>query len=672
MLLSDPVKKLPLVGPYYQTKLKNLGIETIEDLLLHIPHRYLDFRRSKKIKEIKVSDIVTIKAKLKSIKNMYTKGGKKIQIARFEDETAALSVVWFNQPFLVKNLKIADEIALAGKIDWFGREKVLISPEYEVLKKGTPNIHTGGLIPIYPETRGISSRWLRRRIKDAFSEIGDIKEFLPSATLKNLEFVPYSQALKYVHYPKNYEEAKSGKMRLAFNELFFLQLLSLKRRLDWQNKKVGRLLQVKNKEIEEFIKTFKFELTACQKAAIEEILKDLSKKTPMNRLLEGDVGAGKTVVAAVAAFVSFANGWQSVFMAPTQILAKQHYQTLVKLFAPYKARISLITSESKKTEIGRTDIYVGTHALIHKKVSFDKVALVVIDEQHRFGVKQRSFLIRKASEKKTAPHTLTMTATPIPRTVALTVYGDLDLSVLDELPPGRKPVTTWLVPPQKRDAAYKWIEQKITNDKVQAFIVCPLIEESFVESMQQVRAATSEYQKLKSVFKKQKLGLLHGRLKEKEKDKVINDFKKAKTDILVSTPVIEVGIDISNANIILIEGAERFGLAQLHQLRGRVGRGDRKAYCLLFTESKGAKVRQRLSFLQKKNSGFELAELDLKLRGPGEIYGIKQHGFPELKIASWQDIDLIKKAKKIAQEVIENPKNYAYFLKKINKAVSPN
>ena len=383
------------------------------------------------------------------------------------------------------------------------------------------------------------------------------------------------------------------------------------------------------------------------------------------------MGSGKTVVAAVMSFACFLNGYQSVIMAPTQILAKQHYQTLKEVFKKYKVRITLATSSGVVSDVGKADIIVGTHSLLHKRVSFENVACIVIDEQHRFGVKQRAYLIKESKAGKKAPHVLTMTATPIPRSIALTAYGDLDLSVLDELPKGRKKITTWLVSQSKREGAYDWIAQKIDEDDIQVFVICPLIEESTSEGMTQIKAATNVYKELKDVFTKHSVGLLHGKLKDKEKDKVLSDLKKKKIDILVSTPVVEVGIDIPNANIMLIEGADRFGLAQLHQLRGRIGRSDKQAYCLLFSESRSKKVSTRLSALRRESSGFILAEIDLRMRGPGEIFGTKQHGFPELKVASWQDIDLIKRTRIIAENIIDHPDNYKLLFHKLKYIAAP-
>jgi len=442
-----------------------------------------------------------------------------------------------------------------------------------------------------------------------------------------------------------------GRERLAFNELLKLELKSLHRKINWKKNTVSNKLIITGSSLKQFIDSLPFKLTGSQNVAIKEIVEDLNKDYPMNRLLEGDVGSGKTVVAAAASFGVFLNGSQTVIMAPTQILATQHYETLKKLLTPFGIRISLVTSNIKKSDLGRQDVFIGTHALIHNKVGFDKVGLVVIDEQHRFGVEQRKHLVKKSG----TPHVLTMTATPIPRTIALTSYGDLDLSVLTEMPMGRLKVTTWVVPEAKRAKSYDWIRGQITKNGSQVFIVCPLIEDSSSETMEDIKSVTSEFLKLKSIFKNQKLGLLHGRLKPIEKDNVLSEFRSGKANILVTTPVVEVGIDIPGATIMVIEAAERFGLAQLHQLRGRVGRSDLKSYCLLFSNIKYSK---RLRAMETMYSGFELAELDLKLRGPGEIFGYAQSGFPELKVASWNNFELIKKAKDVAFDVIEDPKKY--------------
>jgi len=668
MKLSSPVSELSLVGPYYQKKLLKLGISSIFNLLNHIPHRYIDFSQVIPIAKVKVGDILTVKGEVKVVKNQYTRTVRKIQVAEIEDNSGSVKAVWFNQPYLINTLNVGDTVSFSGKIDWFGRNIAFISPEYEKNVEGKVGLHTGRLVPIYPETSGLSSKWLRGRIKETLINCsGEINEILPNKVLKKYNLVGLKEAYYYVHFPENLEQSGEGRKRLAFNELLYLHIASLRRKLNWQKNDSTFELKIDKKAVDTFIENLNFQLTNSQKEIIEKIIQDFSNKYPMNRLLEGDVGSGKTVVAALAAFISFINGYQTIFMAPTQILAQQHYNTLKELFDPYKARISLFTSGQIKKDLGKADILVGTHSLINKNALFDKVALVVIDEQQKFGVDQREKLVKKARNKKISPHVLNLTATPIPRTVALTLYGDLELSTLNELPKGRKPITTWLVPPTKRDGAYKWIKENIEKEKVQVYIVCPLIEESDKETMQTVKSAKSEFEKLKKVFPTLSLDLMHGKLKSKEKEEIIEKFKNGKTDILVSTPVVEVGIDVENATIMVIEAAERFGLSSLHQLRGRVGRGEKKSYCLLFTENKSEKVITRLSAMQKNLNGFELAELDLRLRGPGEVFGTKQHGFPELKIASWQDIKLIKETKEVAQAAINNPDNYEELVKSIAK-----
>ncbi|MBI4157723.1 ATP-dependent DNA helicase RecG [Candidatus Woesebacteria bacterium] len=659
MDLSSSIEELSFVGPIYARKCEKLGIKTIEDLLLHAPHRYDDFSLVSPISRVELGKALTVKGKLESLKNQYTKSGRKIQIGEVSDSTGKITVIWFNQPFLTRALYPGTEISLSGKVDFFGNKRALISPEYEILSENKSALHTGRLVPVYPETSGLSSKWLRGRIKDALEKSRtNLKEYLPQKTLRRLNLEGLLQSIESMHFPKDLVSAQAARRRLAFNELIFLQLKSLYKKLTWQKNKISYKLAVDNSLVDRFIGSLPFRLTPSQERTVEEILYDLGRNYPMNRLLEGDVGSGKTVVAAIAAFVTFTSGFQTVFMAPTQILAQQHYETLTGLFEAFNLRVSLITSDIKKANLGRADIFVGTHALIHSRISFDQVGLVVIDEQHRFGVEQRAHLVKKSGKKISAPHVLTMTATPIPRTVALSFYGDLDLSTLDELPKGRQKITTWVVPPVKRVGAYEWIKKEVLKNKTQAFVICPLIEDSENETMRQVKAAKSEYLHLKKTFKSLRLGLIHGKLSAKEKNQVLADFRSGKIDVLVSTPVVEVGIDIPNATIMLIEAAERFGLAQLHQLRGRVGRGDKKSYCLLFSEVNSQKAMSRLNAMTQTVSGFELAELDLKLRGPGEIFGTAQSGFPELKIASWGDFDLIKSARQVAEYVIQHPTNY--------------
>lgn len=656
MDLKSAVTDLPKVGPFFARKFEKLGIYSIEDLFYHVPSRYLDYSLVTQINKVSPGETVTIHAKVVSLKNIYSRRGLKMQIGSVEDATGKIAVLWFNQPYLVKTLYPGRLVSLSGKVSFFNRRICLTSPDYEVLSdEGRPTVHTGRLVPIYPETSGLSSKWIRTIIQTAHSEKRlAIRDFLPEDTLNKYKIIGLKESIEKVHFPKNLEEIEDGKKRLAFNELLSLNLQSAYRKVNWKKNKVANKLTINLPVVQPFINSLPFELTDSQKKALKEILADLEKDVPMNRLLEGDVGSGKTVIATIAAFAAFTNGYQTVIMAPTQILAQQHYETLNELLKNYKIRISLITSSTKKIEIGRSDVFIGTHALIHKKVLFDKIALVVIDEQHRFGVEQRQHLVKKSG----TPHVLTMTATPIPRTVALTSYGDLDLSVLTELPKGRLKIITWVVPETKREGAYQWIKKQIANDKCQAFIVCPLIEDSETETLADVKSVTSEFNNLKLIFNNLKLGLLHGRLKTKEKDKVLNGFRNRRIDILVTTPVVEVGIDIPNAVVMVIEAAERFGLAQLHQLRGRVGRSEKKSYCLLFSNFSSGNAFRRLKAMEAMHSGFELAELDLKMRGPGEILGTRQSGFAELKVASWSNYELIKETKDLAEDVVNNPKKY--------------
>lgn len=628
MTLQDSVSSLPFVGPTYEKKLEKLGILTISDLLHHIPHRYLDFSKITKIVDLKIGEVVTTIGTITSIRNQPTKSGRLMQIGQIEDETGKVSIAWFSQPFLTKMLFPGTKIAISGELSWFAKNPAFFSPQYEKIDPTHDTVHTGKIVGVYPATAGLSSKWLKSRIKYALDRI-------------KIENSLDDSAFRKIHFPKNINDTIEARERLALNEFVDL-LCKAKERKRKLLKKKGLSLTIDHKAIEEFTNHIGFELTKSQQKVTTEILTDLSKKTPMNRLLQGDVGSGKTIVAAISAFAVFLNDYQTVFLAPTQILANQHYETMKELFKNMPIRISLITGSTVKKELGINDIIIGTHALLNK--TFEKVGLLVIDEQHKFGVKQINFL------QKINPHVLTMTATPIPRTIAQTLFSDMDLSILDELPIGRQKIKTWLVPNNKRSNAYAWIEKNVKEDHSQVFIICPLVEESESETLKDIKSVKKEFLNLESIFKNLKLGLLHGKLKEKEKNEVLNKFKDGELNILVSTPVVEVGIDIPNATIMVIEGADRFGLAQLHQLRGRVGRGTKESYCLLFTENSSDKAINRLTALTKIASGFELAELDLKLRGAGDVLGIKQSGFGNLKIADWSDTKLIR----LASEAVNN------------------
>ncbi len=671
MDLSTPVEKLFMVGKTYVNRLNKLGIATAEDLLYHFPFRYIDYSIVSPIARVQPGEMVTIQGEVVEMKNQYTGRGRKIQKGKIADKTGEMEVTWFNQPFLVKTLKLGSTVSLSGKVDWFGQKIVMVSPEYEVLREGK-TVHTGRLVPVYHETYRLSSKWLRSRIASLLKQTSSVKDFLPPKIKEKHQLLDLVPAFQQIHFPQNQKEVEEARKRFAFEELFLIHLTSLQRKKAWQKKKIAFRFKIDQEKILSFTAHLPFDLTQAQKRTLREIFSDLEKNKPMNRLLEGDVGSGKTVVAAAAIYVAYLNQTQSALMAPTEILAHQHYQTLDQILTPLGIKVALLTGGTKK-KVEDFDLIVGTHALIHKRASFKKLGLVVIDEQHRFGVEQRGQLLAKGQ----APHLLTLTATPIPRTIALTLYGDLDLSIIDEMPPGRQEIKTWVVPPQKRESAYQWIKKQVKNTSQQAFIICPLIEESAHETLQSVKAATVEYKRLqKEVFSDLKLGLLHGRLKSKEKNAVLEKFKKGKIDVLVSTPVVEVGIDIPTATIMMIEAAERFGLAQLHQLRGRVGRGLEQSYCLLFPELQGQKIIKRLKALEKTNLGMALAELDLQMRGPGEIYGTKQHGFFDLRVASFNDLALIEKTKQVAQATLFQLKSYPLLKAKLKQAtiktVEPN
>ena len=662
-----------MVGPAYVKRLEKLGINTVEDLLYHFPFRYLDYSLISPINQVQPGETITIKGTVSSVKNEYTRHGRKIQKAKVNDETGGIEIIWFNQPFLIRILKIGETYRFSGKIDWFGRQKVMMSPDYESISR---DVHTGRLVPVYHETAALSSKWLRAKIDWVIKNLKEpIPDFLPEQIRNKENLKEINQALKKIHFPQDLKEVEASRKRFAFEELFLLQLEVLKRKENWQKEKLAFKFFVDQEKIMQFLQNLPFTLTSAQKRVCREILNDLRQDQPMNRLLEGDVGSGKTVVAALAIYVAWLNGVQSALMAPTEILAQQHYQTLKQLLEPLGLKVFLLTGNSK-LQTGNFDILVGTHALIYKRAQFQKLGLVIIDEQHRFGVAQRGELIKKAClPTGKSPHLLTMTATPIPRTIALTLYGDLSLSVLDEVPPGRQKIKTWVVPPQKRQAAYEWVRKQVKDCGGQAFIICPFIEVS--ETLQSVKAAKVEFENLvKKIFPDLRLGLLHGKMKSQDKNDVMTKFREGQLDILVSTPVVEVGIDIPQATIMLVEGAERFGLSQLHQLRGRVGRSDKESYCLLFTEILTGKPFQRLKALEKIDVGMKLAELDLTMRGPGEIYGTAQHGFFDLKIATFTDLDLIEKTKKAAQEFLLQIAQYPLLQAKLKKdkikAIEPN
>lgn len=652
MQLSDSLDLLPRTKSVTVQKFKLLDINTFEDLLTYIPSRYEDYSIISPIYKLQEGEKVTVKGRIVKAKNVYTRSHLKIQKVVLEDETGKIEITWFNQPYLIQMLKPGMLFSVAGEVKRFLNVLSLQPSEYEIIKSENQElIHTGRLVPIYSEKKGLSTKTIREKINYALQSLEtkvDDMEWLPEDIKEFNNLINEIEAYKQIHFPKDKESAGKARQRLAFDELFTIQLSNALIRKEWKEEQVGTKLDIVTykKEVDDFITNLPFELTTAQKKVIEDIFTDLGKKTPMNRFLQGDVGSGKTVVAAIATYVAYLNGLQTLYMAPTEILVQQHYATIANLLANTSVDIGVQTGSQKSVKKGSAktfDILIGTHALLNEWLQLDKVGLVIIDEQHRFGVKQRAMLKQKGFN----PHLLTMTATPIPRTVALTLYGELDLSVIDEMPKGRIPIKTWVVPPSKRSNAYTWIQNKMKTEKTQTFIICPLIEESEVETLKSVKAAKVEYEYLKNeVFKSMKLGLLHGKLKPAEKIEIMSKFKAKEFDVLVATSVVEVGIDIPNATIMIIEGAERYGLAQLHQLRGRVGRGDKQSYCMLFSDT--PETSGRLQYFAKTLSGMQLAEFDLKSRGSGDIYGIRQHGYTDLKVASFADVELIQETKNAA------------------------
>ncbi len=641
MNLKTPLNQITGIGSGTLWKLKKLNIETLEDLIYHFPFRYDDFSKIVPSQEAQIGEVVTLKGEIWSIKNIFTRSRKIITQAIFNDGTSPITLTWLNQSWLTKQIQTGDQLQISGKLTKYKNKLSVMVPRWEKIQDTfkPQTLHTGRLVPIYPETARLSSKWLRLKI----SQLMPPKVTDPLPENLRADMLPLSEALQKIHFPKNWQEAEKARQRLGFDELFYVSLATQKSRMEWKKKPLVSPLKINEKDLNEFTKGLPFTLTLSQQNVLEEILADLKRKEPMNRLIQGEVGSGKTVVATIVAFLAYKNGYRTLFMAPTEILAFQHFETIKKFLENHGINVGIYTGSKKKVQ--DSDVVVGTHALLSDRLKIENVGLIIVDEQQRFGVEQRSYLRSKAKP----PHFLTMTATPIPRTVALTVYGDLDLSVINELPKNRPKISTFLVPEKKRLDSYKYIEKKV-NQGDQVYIITPLIEKS--ETLTTVRAVKVEFEKLQKIFPRLKLGLLHGRMKSKEKEQVLKDFQSGKIRILVSTSVVEVGMDIPNATIIVIEGAERFGLSQLHQLRGRVGRGTKESYCLLFTSDSTAD-KHRLKYLENTFDGLKLAELDLKIRGSGEIFGSKQSGRFEFKIASFSNLTLAEQTRDAARKLLQ-------------------
>ena len=675
MIDKQPIESLPRTSPLTIKRFKAVEIQTFWDLINYYPFRHENFSIVSQILTVQPGERVTLQGEITSIKTEYTRRGFKLQKATLKDATGTINLVWYNQPYLVNLLK--DKIVwVAGNVEAFGKQISMKPEEYEVLNDlHHKPIHLGRIVPVYEQVYGLSTKTIREKIYYVLENFvkGNDFEYLPELIKKTHNLLDETAALYGIHFPNSTEVLEKAKDRIAFDELFAKILSSRLVKETWKKEVLTTPFKFdkKNvKKIDEFVNSFPFKLTNAQQRSTNEILDDLKKPNPMNRFLQGDVGSGKTAVASVAAYATFLNGFQTLVMVPTEILAQQHYKTMTRLFKDFPIKVALQTLTNKTftkkdSDTSQYHIIIGTQALLTNYVSFDTVGLVVVDEQHRFGVKQRAVLKQKGIN----PHLLTMTATPIPRTVSLTLFSELDLSVIDEMPLGRLPIKTHVVNPAKRNDGYKWIQQKIKKNKEQVYIICPLIEESESETLLTVKAASKEYEHLKkNVFPDCKVALLHGKMKGKEKEEIMKAFNDKKYDILVSTSVVEVGIDVPNATIMIIEGSERFGLAQLHQLRGRVGRSDKQSYCFLFTTDTGNKKNGRLDYFAKTNSGMKLAEFDLKIRGPGDLYGTMQSGYSDLKIADLSNISLVHKVKEAVEEFMKtySLKDYPRLKEKID------
>jgi len=651
--LSSKVAELYRVGETTTSILKKLGLDTVQDLLFYFPFRYDDFSQSVLISALQPNTNANIIGTIELIQNKKSfKRRVFITEALISDESDSLKVIWFNQPFLTRTIKVGDRISLAGRVSESQGQIAMMSPLYEKIYS-EDLIHTKGLVPNYHLTSGLTQKQIRFLIKEIINLANQVPDWLPLEIKKRLGLLDLSRALSKIHFPKNQSEIIAAQKRLSFTELFLRQLKAQLIKSQLKQRRAP-IIKFKEADTKKFVASLPFKLTDAQRKAAWEILRDLEKPTPMSRLLEGDVGSGKTLVAALALLNVALNKKRAVLMVPTEILARQHFNSLKKLFADYDLKVSLLIQSQKDQKWEEADIIVGTQALIQEKVRFKNLALAIVDEQHRFGVSQRQKILDFNSSLAETPHFLSLTATPIPRSLALAIYGDLDLSIINQMPTGRKPVITQIITESRRTDAYNFIRTQIKSGH-QAFVICPLIDES---DRLGVKSVKKEHEKLdQEIFPELKVGLLHGKLKAKEKEAVMADFLAGQTQILVSTSVVEVGVDVPHATLMIIEGAERFGLAQLHQFRGRVGRSEHQSYCLLFPSSEeltNDKTITRLEALTKYHDGFSLAKIDLKLRGAGELYGVSQSGFPELQIASLFDYENIKKAQTEAGALVAN------------------
>lgn len=663
MNLKTPLEQVKGVGPKIAMQLRTAGLETVGDIITFLPRRHDDFTGLAPIADLKPGK-VTIRARCESISTRPVRRGLRLTTAVLADDSGKLNAIWFNQPYRTQQLGGSDdEFYFSGEFEYnYGRYQ-LTNPTAEIAKDMP--VQAERLMPVYHSIHGLKSVTVRKVVEKLRPLMSVLPETLPASIVRAEGLMGRAEAISAMHFPKTTEEVQRARDRLAFEELFELLLASQLNKLENQQLE-GYHIPFEQSVVKQFVSNLPFELTGAQRRAAWDILQDFERKTPMNRLLQGDVGSGKTVVAGLAARQAASHGFQTALMAPTEILASQHAETLDKLLAPFGVRIGLLVGSLKgkarqalyeQIANGEVDVVVGTHAVIQDKVSFKKLGFVVIDEQHRFGVDQRQKLLAKSGADGLMPHLLAMTATPIPRSLALTVYGELDLSILNERPKGRMPIKTEIVTPVGVPKMYERVDAEIANGR-QAYVICSLIDDN---PENDTKSVTAEHQRLKqTIFGHRQIGLLHGKMKPAEKETIMQDFKARKYDILVSTTVVEVGVDVPNATTMIIENADRFGLPQLHQLRGRVGRGSHQSYCYLVMSSSN-KPSERIREIEKSDDGFYLAEVDMKLRGPGEIYGRMQHGALNLQIATLADTALIARAQNAVKRFVKSPEEVARY-----------
>ncbi len=642
MALYDYISTLKGIGTQRAEKLALLGIETVHDMLYYFPSTVEDRRITKKVTDLADGDVACITAIVGAVPSVKRiRKGFSVYSVPLRDDTGVITAVFYNNPYVIKNFRVGSYYNFYGKIEYkFGQRKI-ITPIYEPYGR---NDVTNNIVPIYRTGAAITQKVMVSTIKQCLDVAGDsIEDFMPKSVIEKYNLCRADYAIRNIHFPSDYDAYQSARNRLAFEELFLLQLALNMRK---SKAKVATVPPFTETDISPILKLFPYALTRAQEKVVGEIIKDLTSSIPMNRLVQGDVGSGKTAVGMISLYLAVKNGYQAAFMAPTSILARQHYEDMASLFDALGMKATLLIGSMTKKEknavyeklsSGEIDIAIGTHALFQEGVRFKKLGLVVTDEQHRFGVKQRGALVSKGEN----PHILVMTATPIPRTLALIIYGDLDISIIDELPPGRQKVDTFCIGESIRERMYAFIKKEIeSNHKV--YIVCPMVDENDELDLKSAVAYADNLSK--NVFPDIKVGLVHGKMKDSEKDAIMNAFAFGDTDILVSTTVIEVGVNVSSATLMIIENAERFGLSQLHQLRGRVGRGKDKSYCILLPSAMDEDIKKRMGIMTKTNDGFVISQTDLELRGPGEFFGTRQHGLPPLKISSLLDMETLKKS----------------------------